>query len=159
MLRFHEVLDRVLSGFAGLSLGVMVLLTFAQVVGRYVFGRSYGWIEEVSVLLLCWTAWITACVLVREKKHLVVTLLKERMPEKSRQFVHLATGIVILVFLAIIIYASKGMIEAMEGIRLVTLDIPVNIKFYSVPVGAFLLAYYMIRCWLFDSQGGGGGDH
>jgi TRAP-type C4-dicarboxylate transport system permease small subunit len=158
LYRFHEIIDRILYVYVGLSLGVLVFLAFAQVVGRYFFGQSYGWIEEVSVLILCWTAWISACLLIREKRHLAVTLLVDRLPGRVRHFVHLSMGIIVLIFLAFIIYASKGTIEAMGGIRFVTLSIPVNTKFYSVPVGAFLLAYYVIRCWLFDFRGTIDGD-
>ena len=131
--------------FVGLSLAVLVFLTFVQVVGRYVFGQSYGWIEELSIVILCWAAWATACLLLRDNRHLMVNVMVDRLPEKYRRLVRLLMGIVVFFFLLIVIYASKGTIEAMAGITFISFPLPINIKFFSVPVGAALLAYYLIR--------------
>ena len=39
----------------------------------------------------------------------------------------------------------------MSGMSLITLPLPVNAKYLSVPVGAGLMAYYLLR-GLFDSR-------
>lgn len=145
--------------FIGLNLAVLVFFTFGQVVGRYVFGRSYGWVEELSVLILCWTAWTTACLLLKDNRHLRVGIVVDRLPEKYRRLVRLSMGLVVFVFLIIILYASKGTIEAMADIQFISLPIPINMKFYSVPGGAALLAYYVIRALFSEFRGTPRGDH
>ena len=145
--------------FIGLSLAVLVILTFGQVIGRYVFGRSYGWVEELSVLILCWTAWTTACLLIKDNRHLRVGIVVDRLPKKYRRFVRLSMGVVVFVFLVIVLYASKGTIEAMADIQFISLPIPINMKFYSVPGGAALLAYYVIRALFSEFRGAPRGDH
>lgn len=149
MSRVHKVIDRLLQGFAGLSIATLVAFTFVQVVGRYIFGRSWGWIEEVSIVILCYTAWVTACLLIKNNRHLTVTIVILRIPTQWRYILRLAMESIVVIFLLIVIYASKGTIESMEGITFMSFNLPINIKFYSVPIGAALLAYYQIRnLWL-----------
>lgn len=159
MNRVHQIVDRCVQGFIGLSLAVLVFFTFGQVVGRYVFGRSYGWVEELSVLILCWTAWTSACLLIKDNRHLRVGIVVDRLPEKCRRLVRLSMGVVVFVFLVIVLYASKGTIEAMADITFISLPLPLNMKFYSVPVGAALLAYYVIRAFFSELRGASRGDH
>jgi TRAP-type C4-dicarboxylate transport system permease small subunit len=143
--RFNRILDRSLEIFAGLNIATLVVLTFVQVVGRYVFGRSWGWIEEVCIVLLSYTAWVTACLLLRQGRHLMVTVVVSRLTPSLQYWLRLIMAAVVVIFLLFIVYASKGTIEAMEGIRFISFDLPINIKFFSVPIGATLLAYYQIR--------------
>jgi TRAP-type C4-dicarboxylate transport system permease small subunit len=156
--RFHNIVDRCLQVFVGLSLAVLVFLTFGQVVGRYIFGQSYGWVEEVSIVILCWSAWAAACLLLKDNRHLSVNLVIDRLPVKYRRLVRLFTGVVVFIFLMIIIYASKGTLEAMSGISFISFPLPINIKFFSVPVGAALLAYYLIRCLFSELREANSGD-
>ncbi len=155
----HKIIDRCLQMFVGLNLIVLVVLTFVQVLGRYFFGRSYAWIEELSVVILCWIAWISACLVLKDKKHLKMTFIIDKMPVKWRRLVGLSMGFFILTFLGIVIYTSKGTIEAMSGISFVALPLPINAKYLAVPVGASLLAYYVIRGWLPELKRLLYGDH
>ena len=159
MHRFHKIVDRCLKVFVGLSLALLVVLTFGQVVGRYVFGRSYGWVEELSVLILCWTAWTSACLLLKDNRHLRVGIVVDRLPEKYGRLVRLSMALVVFVFLVILLYASKGTIEAMADIQFISLPLPINMKFYSVPGGATLLAYYLIRALFSEFREAPDGDH
>ena len=149
MSRVHKLIDRALKGFAGLSIATLVVFTFVQVVGRYIFGRSWGWIEEVSIVILCYTAWVTACLLLKDNRHLTVTIVILRIPKQWRYILRLVMESIVVIFLLIVIYASKGTIDSMEGITFMSFNFPINIKFYSVPIGAAILAYYQIRnLWL-----------
>ena len=156
---FNKILDRGLELFAGLSITTLVVFTFVQVVGRYVFGRSWGWIEEVSIVLLCYTAWVTACLLLKGGRHLMVTVIVDRLSVSYQKWIRRIMGGVVVIFLLFIIYASKGTIEAMEGIRFISFDLPINIKFFSVPIGAALLAYYQIRILLTEIKEKAHGAH
>lgn len=145
MRKIHKIIDRSLQVFVGLSLAVLLALTFAQVLGRYFFGRSFGWIEELSILILCWVAWTSACLVLKERRHLKMTFILEKMPLKWSRLVRFSMGIIVLAFLGIVVYTSIGTIEAMSGISFIILPLPINAEYLAVPVGASLLAYYLIR--------------
>lgn len=145
--------------FAGLSLAVLVVLIFIQVLGRYSLGRSYAWAEELSILILCWAAWASACLVLKDNLHLKMTFIVDKMPVKCHRLVRLSMGFVVLAFLGIVVYTSKGTIEAMSGISFVALPLPINAKYLAVPVGACLLAYYVTRGLVPELKGLLRGDH
>jgi len=88
----------------------------------------------------------------------MVNVVVDRLPGKYRRLVRLSMVVVVFFFLLIVIYASKGTIEAMAGITFISFPLPINIKFYSVPVGAALLAYYVIRSLFSEFRGAQHGD-
>ena len=89
----------------------------------------------------------------------MVTVIVDRLSVPYQKWIRRIMGGVVVIFLLFIIYASKGTIEAMEGIRFISFDLPINIKFFSVPIGAALLAYYQIRILLTEIKEKTHGDH
>lgn len=142
---FHRIIDRCVEIFITLSIAILVIVTFGQVVGRYVFGYSYGWAEELCVLIFIWTVWTSACLLLRDNRHLSVTVIIYKVPRPYRLVIKFIMGVFILVFLGLIVYGSFGTLEAMAGIDFIALGLPLNWKFISVPVGAVLMGYYTLR--------------
>jgi TRAP-type C4-dicarboxylate transport system permease small subunit len=151
--RINWAIDLCLKFFVGLSLGLLVTITFAQVFGRYVLGYSFGWAEELCVLIFCWAVWPTACLLLRDCRHLHVSLIINRFSDRSRLLIGRVLAIVLLVFMCLVVYAGWGAMDAMAGISFVDLPLPINVKFSSVPLGAALMAYYMVRDMLDRSEG------
>ena len=153
MQRINRIIDRCLKVFVGLSLGLLVTITFAQVFGRYVLGYSFGWAEELCVLIFCWAVWPTACLLLKDNRHLHVSLIMDRLPASSRLRIGRAISIVLLVFLCLVVYAGWEAMDAMADISFVALPLPINVKFLSVPVGAAFMVFYLLRPMLDRSEG------
>lgn len=159
MNRVHMIIDRCLQVFIGLSMCLLVFITFGQVVGRYLFGYSFAWAEDLCILIFCWSVWTTACLLLRDNRHLRVTALIVRLPFQARHWISLFTGIIILVFLGLVFYASFGVLGAMAGMDYITLPLPINVKYVSVPVGVALMFYYLIRTLFSFSKEESDGDY
>ena len=145
MAKINTIIDHCVEVFVGLCLGVLVFITFVQVIGRYLFGYSFGWVEDLCVILLCWTVWPTACLVLRDNRHLQVTFIIDRFPWLYRRVVTFALRTLTLVFLSLIIYGGLEVLDAMAGFHYITMPLPSNVKYVSVPVGAALMAYYLIR--------------
>ena len=87
MRRIHGLMDRILKVFLSLALGTLVVVTFLQVISRYAAGRSYAWAEDLCVLIFCWSVWTTACLLIKDQRHLRLTVLVDRLGPRSRRFI------------------------------------------------------------------------
>src|SRR5699024_8390442 len=84
---------------------LLVLLVFSQFLSRYVFDYSLSWSQELSRYLLIWLAWISVSFTIREKKHIRVEILKDRLPKKGQVVVEIIVLIlwfIFVVFLAIV---------------------------------------------------------
>lgn len=88
---------------AALSLFVLVLITIAAVVMRYVFNAPLQWTEEVSGLLMIWIVMFGAIAAERDNQHLTIPLLPDALPRRlgaALNMVVAAVSIGILVYMA-----------------------------------------------------------
>ena len=81
MKALRNILDKCLSGLAGLSLIVMTVLTTYQVITRYVFNAPSTWSEELVGYMFGWATMFGAAICTGERAHMnipiVVDMLKE----------------------------------------------------------------------------------
>jgi len=148
--RINSIIDSVIFYLIGLCLIALVAICFTQVVARYVFSASFSWAEEISITILLWSVWGGACLAVKSESHLRVAMFEKKLRPKTRFFLRLALNCIVILFLATIICASKTVINANENMTLMSLLWPVNIMYWSVPVGCLLMIYYCLRSTFSD---------
>jgi len=69
-----------------LSLGIMTMLTFANVVFRYLFNDNILWALELTVFLFAWLVLVGASYGVKKHSHIGVDILINSASEKLRKF-------------------------------------------------------------------------
>lgn len=151
--RFNSILDGLVRTFLGLCLTALVIISFGQVVGRYFFGTSFSWAEDLCVIIFAWTIWTSACLLIRDDRHLKLTLIINRLPRTGRLWLARGIDVSTAVFLILVVKAGLGSTEAMAGMEFTALPLPLNVKFGTVPIGAGLLSYYVLRRLMDGNRG------
>jgi TRAP-type transport system small permease protein len=79
------VVEHLVEKLMALALGLIVLLVFSNVVGRYALGTSFAGAEELSRLLFVWLVFLGAILTLRRRAHLGVELVQARLPRKARR--------------------------------------------------------------------------
>jgi C4-dicarboxylate transporter DctQ subunit len=92
------VIDRLEETVIALILGVMTMVTFFNVVARYVFNSNILWALELTVFLFAWLALLGACYAVKKGAHLGVDALIDILPEGPRRICGLISVAVCIVF-------------------------------------------------------------
>lgn len=87
----------------GLLIGLMTLLTFANVVLRYGFNLSIIWSQEVTLVLFAWLVLFGVAYGFKVTAHLGVDAITNMLPPGARKVVALIAG-VITVFYAILLF-------------------------------------------------------
>lgn len=91
------------SAVAGLGVAALVLLTFAAVVARYVFGSPIAWTEEASGFLMIWIVMIGAIACEAGRHHLTIDLLENALKGALRRGFQIIVGLTsigLLLFMA-----------------------------------------------------------
>ena len=81
-----------------LILGLMTILTFINVVLRYLFNSSLIWGLEVVLILFAWLVLFGVSYGVKVTAHLGVDALTNILPRKLRRFVALIAGILCIIY-------------------------------------------------------------
>lgn len=151
MNRLNAAVDALLFHLLTAAFMALVAICFIQVVVRYIFGASFSWAEEVSILLLMWTTWGGACLAVKKGLHLRILLLVDRFATRTSITLQLALNGVAIVFLAFVGVTSRSIIGGMTNVTFGSLPwVPMNATYFSVPAGCVLMIYYLLRAMVSD---------
>lgn len=146
MAKINSIIDRLLFWLLAAALGTLVAICFVQVVARYLFGESFPWAEEVSIVILLWSAWWGACLGIKDNAHLKIHFIEERITEKRAIILRLSLNILSIAFLMVVAMVSRTVLDSMGAQTLWSLpDIPMNVMYASVPAGTILMIYYICR--------------
>ena len=83
--RFGESVDRVEETLIAIFLGLMTLITFSNVIARYVFNENLLWALEVTLFLFAWLVLLGASYCVKKDLHLGIDLVINVLPRHWRR--------------------------------------------------------------------------
>ncbi len=90
--------DKLEEGLIAVLLGLMTLITFANVIARYVFSSNILWALETTVFLFAWLVLIGASYCVKIGAHLGVDVVVSALPKGPRKLVGLIAVAACLAF-------------------------------------------------------------
>lgn len=116
----------------------MALCVFLQFFTRYVLNNSYAWTEEIAINCLVVVVFMGAAACVRVSRHIQVDVLYHYIPHAGGRVLSTVVDIVRIAFFAYASYLLWRYVNVVSRERMVTVDLPRSIVFYSVFV-AFVL--------------------
>lgn len=91
-------LDRIEESLFAAILGIMTLLTFANVVARYVFNSNIFWALELTVFLFAWLVLLGASYAVKTFSHLGVDAIVNMMSSRKKRAFGLISAAVCIIY-------------------------------------------------------------
>ena len=122
-------------------LAAMTLLTFSQVVMRYVFNSGFTWAIELTGILFAGMIFIGISYGVRVGAHIGVDALVKLLAPKPQRIVSIVAVLLCLVYASLVIFGSMIYVLKMKsaGIELEDLPVPMWMARAILPVGFVLL--------------------
>jgi C4-dicarboxylate transporter DctQ subunit len=118
---FHRLEE----GLIALLLAVMTLITFVQVVARYVFNYSFVWALELTTFLFAWLIFLGMAYGVRVGSHIGVDTLVKSLGPRAARIAGAAAAFLCLVYAVIIFYGSWQYVAKMYQIGILAQDLPI----------------------------------
>ena len=116
--RADELIERALRIMAGALAGVgaaalagIFLLVLAAVVMRYIWGRPFGFTEELSGLLMTLAVFTLLPSTVLGEINIRVTVLSERLPALGQRLLFVLGQLLLLAFCAVFVHEAWGIYE------------------------------------------------
>lgn len=141
----NRIVDNITRFVMGLSALVLFVITFAQVICRYVLKSPLPWSQDVLRLAFTYLVFWGAAWCVKEKGHLNIDVLLSTMPKTMRFVVELLINLLLCGFFILLII--NGYHFALSGLTQTApyLSIPMAIYYSSIPSAAVLMLYYMVQ--------------
>lgn len=119
---FHRLEEWLLA----LILASMTLLTFMQVVLRYVFNTGYFWALEATLYMFAWLVLIGISYGIRTHSHIGIDLLAKSLPATPRRVIGLLITALALLYSGLMLWGSYTYIYRMRILGVEAEDIPIQ---------------------------------
>jgi len=133
--------DRLEEWILALLLAAMTLLTFVQVVLRYVFNSGFVWALELTTVIFAFMIFLGISYCVRIGAHIGVDALVKIMPPTMRRLSSIVAVLLCMVYAGMVIYGSYVYVSKMYliGVELEDLPVPIWVVRAILPIGYALL--------------------
>lgn len=129
---------------AGIAFIGLILLTFFQVVARYLLQAPITFSEEMGRFLFIWVSFLGAAIVMKHDQHIRLDLLHQ-IPPKLKCIID------ILVFLAIFCFSALVFVQSIKLVSLTGRQIapvsriPMSYIYLNIPISAFFMCIYSIQ--------------
>ena len=146
-------LDAPLQATSNILLIVILVLIFVEVISRYIFGESHGFMEDFSKWAQVWLGYLMLGVITKGRRHIAIDFLPRKLPERYKRVLFLIFDTTILVFAIILCWAGIKSIIALMDLGLVSqteIAVPLWIIRLCIPLGTMFLAFFAIHLMATD---------
>jgi TRAP-type C4-dicarboxylate transport system permease small subunit len=139
---FKTVIDNIEIYIGTTLFLVLMVLLMTQVTSRFVFGKSYAWIEEVATIMLVAMVYCGTAGAVRDRKFLRIETLLELMPFKMKKVILILGNIIQAGWIAFILVPFFNVMNSIGGGKTSILRINKQYIYAIIPI---LLILTLIR--------------
>ncbi|MCW5770419.1 MAG: TRAP transporter small permease [Rhodospirillaceae bacterium] len=134
-------------GVIALLLAAMTLLTFTQVVLRYVFNSGLVWALEANTYMFAWMVLFGMSYGVRRGSHIGVDIVVKATSPPMQRLIGLGAAALAMAYAALLGWGGYGYVMRMHAIGVEAEDIPVErwILLLILPIGFALLFLRLLQ--------------
>ena len=121
-------------------ISTMTITLFIAVLSRYLFGRSFYWIDACCRYALIWIAFLGSAMVLRRREHIGVDVVIDLLPKILRKWIIKADIFLILVFSFAMFIQGIKLYKITERQVIPDLNIKMSNIYVIIPISAVLLA-------------------
>jgi len=147
MRALRATIDRLEEGILATLLALMTVLTFTQVVLRYLFNTGLVWSLEGTTYAFAALVLFGMSYGVRTRTHIAVDLLVRRLPKRAQRIVRGIAIAACLGYAAMMLYGSGVFVDRLYTLGNMARDVaaPKWLLTATMPIGFTLLGYRFVQ--------------
>lgn len=147
---FASIANRLEEGVIALLLAAMTLLTFSQVVARYVFNTGAVWALEATEFLFAWMIFLGISYGVKIGGHIGVDAVVRLFPPSAQKVIGLIGAAACVAYSVIVVYGSWVYVSKLHMIGVEAQEIPIPrwIPLTVMPIGFALLGLRFLEVFI-----------
>ena len=153
MRKAWEILNYLLEIVVGCLFGVLILVVFAEVIGRYVLQIPMMWTEELARYLLILVTVLGIGKVSKTGDHLGVFFIRDRLKGRVKATVYIFNILVSILFTIVMIYATyRAYIQNYDTRGTLLLWFRVRWLYLAMDFGCVLMLVYFVRDLIYASK-------
>ena len=138
------ILEKTILGISYALLAFMTVLTFTQVVLRYVFNSGIRWVEEVCCLCIVWYGFISIAFGIINKEHIAITSATKWVPKKIRKYWDRFNYLLIGAYGVFMLVYGVKITKLVQRQTLPATKFSYSVVYASIPVAGVLLVAFSL---------------
>ena len=136
-------LEHLEEGLVAFLMAAMTVITFMQVVARYVFNYSFVWALELTGVMFAWLIFVGMSYGVRVGAHIGIDALVKALKPGTRRTVGMVATLLCIVYASIFAVGGYQYVRKMHDVGILMQDIPIEqwIPRVILPLGFALLTF------------------
>lgn len=150
---FKNTIMTVYKYIVGTTFAAMIIVSFLQVVFRYVFHNSLTWSEELARYLFVWSAFLGAAIAYDAARHVEMDLVTSMLKSGMKKIFRVVSYVIIAIFLFYTIRYGFEIVGRTMTQPSPALRVSMGYVYLAIPVGAVGMALVLINNILQDLTG------
>jgi len=154
--KINRRIENIIKPVIGSALLLITLMLCLNVIGRYVFGYSLKWAEELSTYTIIWITFLGGVVCIREGLMISMDAFVTQFKDPLKRFFIIGTNLVGVFFSVIIAYLGIQITMSVLQSAQVSpaMMIPMYIPYAALPLGSIFMALEYMEASFSGEQGG-----
>ena len=127
---------RVVAATGIAMLALMVAINGLEIAGRGGFGRSFTWVQEVSIIAAMWVYFFAYGLIAKDEEYIRVDIVANLLGEGARQALTLFARLATIAFHAIVLWFAFETWQFLGLFRTSVLDWPESLFVLPIMLGA-----------------------
>lgn len=142
--QFQKIFTMLNRVFVSAALATVFVIVFANVVGRYVFGTSFAWAEEVARHLMVLCAFAGAGLALREGRLVSINLLSDLLPSGLAIKLRWVIVCMMFAFMATMMWLGIEFVQFGWNKETMSTGISKGIPYLAIPIGCGLFLVHLL---------------
>ena len=139
-----DYLTRVIEAIVAFLMAGVTILTFVQVVRRFVFGAVFPWAEELAIYSMIWITFFGAVLCLRHDEHTRIDAFLLVLPHKIRKWVYVFDYVLCFAFMMLMSYHSIALLKMTGKLLSTAARLPMYYVYSALLVSGVLMIPYFI---------------
>lgn len=142
-----RIMEQLEEGIIALLLALMTLMTFSQVVMRYIFNDGLSWALEATMYMFGWLIFIGISYGVRIGSHIGVDALVRILPPAGQRIAGLVAIALALLYAGLMLYGGYKYVDTMHTLHVEAEDLPIQrwLLLIIIPIGMVLMIFRLLQ--------------
>ncbi len=146
----HESLsfaDRLEETVIAVLFATLTLVTFCQVIGRYVYNSGAVWALELTTTLFAWLVLFGVSYGIKRSSHMGIDAFVQLFPTPTQRLFGLSVVGVAIAYALFVLWGSYEYVGKLFRIGIYSVDLPVPrwVPLTIIPIGMLLMIYRLVQ--------------
>lgn len=125
-------------------MAALVVLTFIQVVARYVMSSPFTGTDQLARICMAWVTFMGAAVAVRKNTNIRIDSIEQLLPDAVRKTIFLIFDVVLFILLSVLTFKAYELTQIGSTQDIIATPFSYAVMYASILVGSMLMLLFIL---------------